>query len=224
MAAPWADERTDALSTSPATAERFAADTVSSIRDIDELDTDALIAGNVGVPGWITMFSGHRFYPLEPKASDVYIIDIAHALARKCRFTGHTRDFYSVAEHCVRVAEMLPQRWKLRGLLHDGSEYVLPDVAAPIKVLPEFQWFRALEDRVQTAIYERFGLDGDDPPDVKYCDLILCATEKRDLLVPVEGGQYPNKFPPLDEIIVSWSHQEAEARFLAMFHHLYRGA
>lgn len=34
---------------------------------------------------WINTFSGIAFHPLEPRAEDVSLIDIAHALSHECR-------------------------------------------------------------------------------------------------------------------------------------------
>jgi hypothetical protein len=57
---------------------------------------------------WIQTFTGRQYWPLDPREGDVYIEDIAHALSLQCRFTGHCRSFYSVAEHCVRVSHVVP--------------------------------------------------------------------------------------------------------------------
>lgn len=51
--------------------------------------------------GWIETFTGRQFFPLEPDFEQVDIRDIAHALSMKCRYTGHVREFYSVAQHSV---------------------------------------------------------------------------------------------------------------------------
>ena len=53
---------------------------------------------------WIETYSGKRFYILDPRPQDVDIVDIAHALSLLTRFTGHTREFYSVAQHSVLVS------------------------------------------------------------------------------------------------------------------------
>jgi hypothetical protein len=38
---------------------------------------------------WIQVYSGGKFYPLDPHPDEVFIEDIAHALSMLCRYTGH---------------------------------------------------------------------------------------------------------------------------------------
>ena len=85
------------------------------------------------VGDWIQTMSGVIFYPLDPRPEEIRIEDIAHALSHQCRFAGHCREFYSVAEHSVRVSRELPQEFMLWGLLHDASEAYLVDLPRPIK-------------------------------------------------------------------------------------------
>ena len=53
---------------------------------------------------WQQTYTGRAFHALDPRADEVFIEDIAHALALQCRFGGHCRVPYSVAEHSVRVS------------------------------------------------------------------------------------------------------------------------
>src|ERR1035441_1601867 len=99
--------------------------------------------------GSITTFSGVRFWPLIPNPADIRIEDIAHALSNQCRFGGHTREFYSVAEHSVRVSQLCTPENALWGLLHDASEAYLSDVTAPITELPQLEAYRAAERSLQ---------------------------------------------------------------------------
>ncbi len=86
--------------------------------------------------GWIQTFTGRRFWPLGARAGDVDVRDIAHALALKCRFNGHCRVFYSVAEHSVRVSRVMEvggRKMAMWGLMHDAAEAYLADLGGPIK-------------------------------------------------------------------------------------------
>jgi len=133
--------------------------------------------------GWIQTFTGRRFYPLAPRASDVDVCDIAHALAMKCRFTGHCRPFYSVAQHSVCVGRWvdgagLNPRMGMIGLLHDAAEAYLPDVARPIK--PLWPGFAEREAAVLAAVHEALGVALPDEAEraaIKEADGLMMATE-----------------------------------------------
>mgnify|MGYP003332208406 CR=1 FL=1 len=93
-------------------------------------------------------FTGKHFCLLKPRVEDVCIEDIAHALARTCRYGGHCHvENYSVAEHSILIAEYIWREWTayvpkhrrflaLRGLLHDAPEAYYGDIKRPIKHEP----------------------------------------------------------------------------------------
>lgn len=82
---------------------------------------------------WIQTFTGKKVFPFAMTPDQVCIEDIAHALALKCRFTGHCKRFYSIAEHSVRVSWLVRPEVQLAALLHDAAEAYLPDFARPLK-------------------------------------------------------------------------------------------
>ena len=84
---------------------------------------------------YVSTYLGNRFYPLEPRIDDVDIEDIAHGLAYQCRFNGQTNAFYSVAQHSLIVAALVPEELRFAALLHDAAEAYLGDMVKPLKVL-----------------------------------------------------------------------------------------
>ena len=96
------------------------------------------------------------FWPHNIKQNDISILDIAHSLSQQCRYTGHTKKFYSVAEHSLIVSDYLPHPFKLWGLMHDAAEAYMCDLASPIKhSLPKF---KAMENKIMDVIAIKYGL------------------------------------------------------------------
>lgn len=165
--------------------------------------------------GYIVTYTGAQIEPLNPDPAQLHILDIAHALSNVCRFTGHTRAFYSVAQHCVHVSEIVPAEHALCGLLHDASEAYLSDIARPVKHQPEFGVvYKAAEERLMLAIAERFALEWPMPAEVKRADEVLLRSEQRDLMPNLRrfgGAEYlPYKIEP-------WTPQLAEQVFLYQY-------
>lgn len=136
----------------------------------------------------IRLASGLKFDFLHPERCEIGIADIAHALAQLCRFTGHTRRFYSVAQHSVWVSHLVPPEDAMAGLLHDAAEAFLGDVSSPLKqLLPDY---KDLERKVEAVVFARFGLPPVLPASVKHADMVMLATEKRDLM-PFDQEEWP---------------------------------
>lgn len=179
---------------------------------------------------WMQTASGGIFWPLDPDPDEVQIGDIAHALSQICRFGGHSLRFYSVAEHSVRVARYrpkAPRAHRLAALLHDASEAYLGDIIRPIKIqkTAAMDEFRRCERRVQNAIWSAL-LGGYPTPAmtrlIKTADLVLLATERRDLMAapPAPWAGLPE---PLPGRIEPWTPIEAARAFLMEYADLTNG-
>ena len=108
------------------------------------------------VGDWIQTFTGRQFWPLDPRAEDVDIADIAHALAHQCRFAGHCLRFYSVAEHSILLSQLVAPQSAFAALMHDAAEAYLVDLPRPIKrSMPDYV---QAEERIMAAIARAFGV------------------------------------------------------------------
>lgn len=166
---------------------------------------------------WIQTYTGKQFYPLSPRVEDIDVRDISHALAMQCRFNGHCRTFYSVAEHSVRVSHVVPAEHALWGLLHDAAEAYLTDLPKPVK--QQTPLFIELEDKLLRVILEHSGLTWPMPAEVAAADEALLATEARDLMAAPPADWQLGEHP-LDERIEPVSPSEAERLYLARFNAL----
>lgn len=129
---------------------------------------------------WILTASGRHFNYRDPRPEDIHILDIAQALASECRYNGHTRAFYSVAQHAWLASQIVPRELALEALLHDATEAYCKDIPSPLKeLLPDY---RDIEARIDGVLRAVFGLPSSMTPAVKHADLVLLATERRDLM------------------------------------------
>lgn len=182
--------------------------------------------------GYIQTYTGKRFWPLEPRADEVDILDIAHALSQNCRWTGHCKEFYSVAQHCVLCSYVVPNELALTALMHDASEAYMSDLSRPVKHSPELTGYRDAEQRLETIIADKFGLVFPYPPEVKQADNRMLYTERRDVLGPKVAwttdtenvlGFEGNDRQPYDFKITPWQPKDAERVYLERYHILTNG-
>jgi len=126
---------------------------------------------------WIQTFSGRRFYPLDPQPDHIDIIDIAHALSHLCRYVGHCKHHYSVAQHSLLVSQHVPAEHALWGLMHDAAEAYIGDISSPLKrYAPELE---DAEGRIAVLVRDKWNIpyDKEIADEVHRADLWLCYQE-----------------------------------------------
>ena len=124
---------------------------------------------------WMATYSGGKFYPLDPRADEVLIREVVHALGQLCRYTGHTWRFYSVAEHSWHMSYAVPPEFALEALLHDAHEAYIGDVGRPQsatmrRISIGGSDFDHMARRVEGVVRQAFGLKPTMSPEVKAVD------------------------------------------------------
>lgn len=170
-------------------------------------------------PGpYLQTVSGRWVNPFDPDPGQLDAGDIARALANQCRFGGHSRVFYSVAQHSVIVSRLVEQRGgdtqdSFAALMHDATEAYLGDMPHPLKHRsPLGAAFKAAEDHLEQAIRDRFRIKPD-VSEIKRADRALLATERR--AFSAETWHWPELegVEPLDLELTAWTPDDAAQAF-----------
>jgi len=172
---------------------------------------------------YIETYTGRRIYFRDIKLEDISIIDIAHSLSHICRFTGHTKEFYSVAQHSVLVSDhQTTLAEKRAGLLHDATECYVNDLASPLKKYLSGCGYSDLEDDFHEVINEKFNINGGMTPNIKKADLQALFTEKRDVLNTQNSDWgWGDEIIRFEEVIIPLQPKKARALFLSRFKELF---
>lgn len=162
---------------------------------------------------WVQTRSGVAFDLLAPTADMVKREDIAHSLARLARYSGHTIETWTVAEHSLLVADILaswgcPAAVVREGLLHDAPEAYYGDLTSPLKLALRA---RSMSDEgvclgfvervtrdIDRVVRAAFSLPETETPIVKRADLVALAIERRDLMVACERDWELPEYAPRD--------------------------
>lgn len=179
------------------------------------LDTDTAYRA----VSFIQTYTGRAFWPLKPTTEALSVIDIAHALSNQCRYSGHVKFFYSVAQHCCLLAAHVSQRGGtpeqcLQILMHDAAEAYLVDIPRPVKqFMPQYRvWDKAINDTIRQ--WMGWGdlaiLDFQDDLDSR-----VIVDERAALL----GGSldWGHRMKPVGIHIQPWTPEMAEKQFLLQY-------
>ena len=128
---------------------------------------------------WMITYTGGEFWPLDPRPEEINVTDVAHSLALLCRFNGHCREFYSVAQHSVIVSQLVNSpRNRLPALLHDAAESYIGDIIIPFK--NSLNQVKEIEEKIMEAVYSRFNVGNYDADEIKRADKMALFAEMRE--------------------------------------------
>lgn len=156
-------------------------------------DSNALHTGDT-----IRTFEGNYVDVLNPDPGTIEIDDIAHGLSQICRFAGHTKKFFSVAQHSVECVQRLQGRTQdkkilLTMLMHDATEAYIGDLARPIKRrIPQY---KTVENILMDVIATKYDLHFPFPPVIKKIDNLQLEIEHNGLM---RCSQYLECMEPKD--------------------------
>lgn len=193
----------------------------------------------------ICTYTGVEFFPLAPRSEDIYIEDIAHALACVTRYNGHSIAPYSIAQHSVLVsrhAEKICHDFEQRrrpaageppiiertspaeaakwGLLHDAAEAYISDICAPIK--PFMQGYKEIELQLEREIARRFYLPWPMPAVVGYSDKAVFRSElESGIMKKVDWWHLHEEHPSAGLVIVPFKWDAAKDHFVNRFIQLF---
>lgn len=175
--------------------------------------------------GKMRTYSGFPF-DLSRDDNIIRLPDIAHSLSMQCRYAGHTRRFYSVAEHvcllfdyvtALNDAGLSPLGLyqnvdRLTLLHHDDAEYIVRDLPRPIKrLLPKYV---ELEERVERQIAGAFGTTYPFPDWLHTLDARILVDERQQAMGATDNWE----IEPLHVTLQFWSPQQAKDEY--MFRHV----
>ena len=127
---------------------------------------------------WLGTNNGARHDLEKIDTEHIDLKDIVEGLIKVCRFNGQINVHYSVAQHSMYVADLVPDRLKYQAILHDAAEAFICDIPTPLKLYLGDRYLE-LERRFNLAIGQKMGVDLINlHPTVKLADRIMVVSER----------------------------------------------
>jgi uncharacterized protein len=171
---------------------------------------------------YIRTFTGKQLHWDHVNEHVFDVRDIAHALSSRVRWTGHVlrpdNKIYTIGQHCCLVHDLCPPHLHKQALFHDASEAYMPDFPSPLKwwmLARGDEAINLLEKDVDREISRQFGIPYPRDPIVKHADMIMLATENRDLMPDGQERQW--MVQPLPMHIIVWDCDQAEEQFMRRY-------
>jgi len=152
------------------------------------------------IDDWMETASGMQFAFMNPEPYMIRLEDIALALSRTCRYGGHTKRFYSVAEHCCLMSDFVLHTGgeplaAFTALHHDDAEAYIGDLPRPAKQnMPQF---KGVETGIDRVVAERFGSIYPFPDWLKELDTRILVDERAQVINPSMNQWTIDHFEPL---------------------------
>jgi uncharacterized protein len=131
---------------------------------------------------WIQTYSGKKLDFENPTTDMIDLQDIEAGLEGLQRFAGQLGDRYTVADHSINLAELIPWQEpaaKLAALMHDAAEAYMMDIPSPLKNIMGGRYAH-LEFKLQRVIAEKFDMQYPWVPwgaEIADYDKAICAAE-----------------------------------------------
>lgn len=140
--------------------------------------------------------------------NDVTLVTIAKHLSKICRFAGATRHFYSVAQHCVLVEQLMWEvggysaALRLKTLLHDAHEAFITDIPTPLAIYLKdktgYDFINDLKDEVDRDIFRSLDIalpTKEERGTIKHYDRQAFCIEARQFIKNPPGYVYDLSIP-----------------------------
>lgn len=174
---------------------------------------------------YVTLISGALFDPFRPNPKLIDIQDIAWSLSMQCRYNGHVKRYYSVAEHSIYVVSLVKQmnpdisyRKQLQALMHDSTETYLGDMVKPVKIM--FSLFNRVEDKLWVNICMKFDMDVEWSKELKYCDAQAAVSEMETLTSRKASHTWTEGITPSQAPLPHLTQEEAYSEFIKLYNYL----
>lgn len=174
---------------------------------------------------YIITFTGKKFNLLSTTPDMISVEDMAHSLSQQCRWTGHCKHHYSIAQHSYYCSLLGPEENRFWHLNHDNSEAYIGDMNRPLKHYTNAgDAYRKVEHPLQELIYVTAGLIGDEPLSVKQADEGMLYAEMEQLLPRPNFDMAANnpygRSMAANIQIEEWTPRKAEQMYLDRYYKL----
>lgn len=152
--------------------------------------------------GWIELVDGTAFTFGAPTLDMINVEPIAYVLSKICRYNGHTKRHYSVAEHCILLADYVAGKaWAtprdvMTALHHDDAEYIIGDLARPVK--HKVPAFKKIEHILDQAIAAKFNTIWPFPDWLPEFDARILQDERKTVMNPSSNNWGTDDLEPLN--------------------------